>query len=380
MTIRPVTSATLVSNLNQLNFEGKKKKNSNVSHPINNVSHKLAVPLAATVLAMSPMAKSYANSNLNELNSEKNEVMTPENNVINEGNIIKTKSFVLNRKSAGGVPYTATYDVNFVSNDNDDSNFETVQILYKERNGVSSKGRLYTVNKFNTYKFGIVSEDGSESNNFSLDEIEVYDTRIGKDAYGNKAYITEKPICDYIKSQIKLNRNNSSVNPNVITRKIRPSSDLNLQNVAAKNKMKDATPIVRNNYKRVGSDDIDGSNGKYKLIYYSMPNSKEVDLITLKKDGGPELAVGKNIIAKGIFNKGDSSPVTVDYGITEVYDNNMKNYYISDKDLAIFLINAYNSPITSGMVFNCKAVEREYICHSGVVMPLDGEDEYGDFE
>lgn len=144
--------------------------------------------------------------------------------------------------------------------------------------------------------------------------------------------------------------------------------------------MKDATPIVRNNYKRVGSDDIDGSNGKYKLIYYSMPNSKEVDLITLKKDGGPELAVGKNIIAKGIFNKGDSSPVTVDYGITEVYDNNMKNYYISDKDLAIFLINAYNSPITSGMVFNCKAVEREYICHSGVVMPLDGEDEYGDFE
>ena len=159
MTIRPVTSATLVSNLNQLNFEGRKKKNSSVSQPISNVSYKLAVPLAATVLAMSPMAKSSANSNLYDVNSEKIEVLAPENNLINEGNIIRTKSFVLNRKSAGGVPYTASYDVNFVSNDNDDSNFESIQILYKEGNGGSSKGRLYTVNKFNTYKFGIVSED-----------------------------------------------------------------------------------------------------------------------------------------------------------------------------------------------------------------------------
>ena len=41
MTIRPVTSATLVSNLNQLNFEGKKKKNPNASQPISQVSHKL---------------------------------------------------------------------------------------------------------------------------------------------------------------------------------------------------------------------------------------------------------------------------------------------------------------------------------------------------
>lgn len=283
MTIRPVTSATLVSNLNQLNFEGRKKKNSSVSQPISNVSYKLAVPLAATVLAMSPMAKSSANSNLYDVNSEKIEVLAPENNLINEGNIIRTKSFVLNRKSAGGVPYTASYDVNFVSNDNDDSNFESIQILYKEGNGGSSKGRLYTVNKFNTYKFGIVSEDGSESNNFALDEIEAYDTRLGKNTYGNKTYITDKPICDYIKSQIKLNGNNSDVTQNVVVRKIRPSSDLNLQNVAPKNKIKDAVSIVRNNYKRVGSDDIEGANGQYKLIYYSMPNSNEVDLITLKK-------------------------------------------------------------------------------------------------
>ena len=374
MTIRPVTSATLVSNLNQLNFEGRKKKNSSVSQPISNVSYKLAVPLAATVLAMSPMAKSSANSNLYDVNSEKIEVLAPENNLINEGNIIRTKSFVLNRKSAGGVPYTASYDVNFVSNDNDDSNFESIQILYKEGNGGSSKGRLYTVNKFNTYKFGIVSEDGSESNNFALDEIEAYDTRLGKNTYGNKTYITDKPICDYI------NGNNSDVTQNVVVRKIRPSSDLNLQNVAPKNKIKDAVSIVRNNYKRVGSDDIEGANGQYKLIYYSMPNSNEVDLITLKKDGSPELAVGKNIIATGIFNSGDSSPVKLEYGVTELYDNNMKKYYISDKDLSIFLVNAYNNPVTSGMVFNCEAVEREYICHSGVVMPLDGEDEYEDFE
>jgi hypothetical protein len=58
MTIRPVTSATLVSNLNQLNFEGRKKKNINSHHSTNTVSHKLAVPLAATVLAMSPMVSS----------------------------------------------------------------------------------------------------------------------------------------------------------------------------------------------------------------------------------------------------------------------------------------------------------------------------------
>lgn len=65
MTIRPVTSVSMVNGYNQLNFEGNKKK----KHPQNNhnrasntISHKLAVPLAATIIAMSPMSETSASA------------------------------------------------------------------------------------------------------------------------------------------------------------------------------------------------------------------------------------------------------------------------------------------------------------------------------
>ena len=63
MTIRPVASVSLVNRYNQLNFEGNKKKNQHQnSNSTNSISHKLAVPLAATILAMSPMAETSASA------------------------------------------------------------------------------------------------------------------------------------------------------------------------------------------------------------------------------------------------------------------------------------------------------------------------------
>ena len=65
MTIRPVASVSLVSRYNQLNFEGNKKKKqpqNNHNGVSNSISHKLAVPLAATIIAMSPMAETSASS------------------------------------------------------------------------------------------------------------------------------------------------------------------------------------------------------------------------------------------------------------------------------------------------------------------------------
>ena len=64
MTIRPVASVSLVNRYNQLNFEGNKKKKqpqNNHNGVSNTISHKLAVPLAATIIAMSPMSSTASN-------------------------------------------------------------------------------------------------------------------------------------------------------------------------------------------------------------------------------------------------------------------------------------------------------------------------------
>ena len=380
MAIRPVSQVSFQNTANKVAFEAKKNKNDGNNINKSYVSHRLAVPLAATVLAMSPTVKSSANSNIYEAIPANVEVMAPENNLVSEGKTVKARTFVLNRKSAGGVPYRAIYNVYFISDDNDDSNFEKIQIVYRDLDNPNSKGRRYTIDKFSTYKFGIVSEDGSESNNFSLDEIEAYDANLGKNTYGNKTYFTDTPICEYIKSEINSELNNSSVKPLSVTRKIRPSIDFNLQNVAPQNKMKDAVSIERPDYNLLGHSNVVASNGKYTLRYYAMDDGEKVDFVTVQKEGGPELGVRKNIYANGVFNKGDSSPVEVQYGITELYDNNNKNYFISDKDLSMMLINVFNNDVTNKFAFKCEACEREYICHNGVVMALDGDDEYGDYD
>ena len=377
MTIRPVTSAALVSNYNNVAFEGKKKKNPNKNLNITKpVSQKLAVPLAATIIAMSPMGSTSPKAFELRDNPRNNITLyQPSQAELNNGDIISSKAFVLDKKTTGGDTYKVRYEVNLINNDDDDNDFETIQIKYRDLSNPNGKGSVYNVRNFTTYKFGIVSEDGSESNNFSLDEIIAYDTKYDKDAYGNYIYLTEKSVCDYVKSQLNSARNNSGFEKSTVIRKLRPSSDFNLQNVAPESTMQNASHRDYSDYKCLGYEDFEGSNGKYKMYYYSLPNSDDIDLVTISKDGGEQLAVSNNIVSNGIFNADDSDPVTIQYGITKVYDNDRKSYYISDKNLAYALVSIFNNPKVSKMAFSCKAYDREYICHKGVVMPLDFSEE-----
>ena len=371
MTIRPVTSVNLTNSYNQVNFRGRRKNVSDNAGPSRiTVPHRLAVPLAATVLAMSPMANASEKSDYYDIKTNNIELPAIQDN---NGNVIKSKTFSLLRKSVGGVPYNVNYQINFVNDDNNSNNFERILIRVDETD-TPGNGTVYGLDKLSTYKFGIVSEDGSESNNFDIDEITCH--AMSEDgAYGNNAFITEKKICDYIKSELNSSRNNSNIEDSIVGRKIKPSSFLNLQNVAAKNKIKNAEPIDCSKYKCIGNQNFKGANGKYKLSYYSVTGADKIELVTVKKDNGPELAVGKNIVAKGIFNSGDSSPVSLDYGITELYDNNMKNYYLSDRALSQALVLIYNNDLTSGGAFTCESRNEEYMCHHGVIYPLTNIEE-----
>ena len=96
MTIRPVTSATLVSNFNRLNFEGKNKKNSNVSQVTHYTPLKLAVPLAAA-MTMAPLNVLESKNLHNDLDIEKNSIEYVDDvNSQNEddGVVVGSKNFV----------------------------------------------------------------------------------------------------------------------------------------------------------------------------------------------------------------------------------------------------------------------------------------------
>ena len=375
MNIRPITPLANVNNYTNLTFDGKKKKNVNQNLNITRPSsHKLAVPLAATVLAMSPMSSASAKTPLSDV--AENKVELCENpGFLNLGpKVIKSKIFTQSRKSAGGVPYDVQYRVNLISNDLDNDNFEKIQIVVKEP-GISDKPAVYNVSKLSTYNFSIVSDDGSESNSFSLDEVTTHNTKYDDDAYGNESHNTEKIVCDFIKAELNSSRNNSKIERKVIARKIRPSMFYNLQNGKSENNMNEAVPISRPDYRCLGFQDFKGLNGNYKFGYYSTSDEDKIEFVTIQKDGGPELAVRKNIIAKGIFNAGSSQPFILNYGITEVYDNNQKKYYISDQALSNALVMVYNDDMTAGYAFGCEAKEEEYLYPFGMILSMTTDEE-----
>ena len=375
MSVRPITPTSYVNNYSNLTFEGKKKKNGNqnlnISRP---ASHKLAVPLAATVLAMSPSANTSASIPLPDLTENKIELCEAPG-LLNLGpKTIKSKTFNFQRHTVDGTPYNIQFNVKLKSNDLNNNDFEEIQIEVKEP-GMSDEPTVYNVNKFSTYNFSIVSDDGSESNSFSLDEITTYDTKLGKDSYGNESHNTEKLICDFVKSELNSSRNNSNIEKTVVTRKIRPSMFYNLQNGKSENNMNEAVPISRPDYRCLGFQDFKGSNGNYKFGYYSTSDEDKIEFVTIQKDGGPELAVRKNIIAKGIFNAGSNQPFILNYGITEVYDNNQKKYYISDQALSNALVMIYNDDMTAGYAFGCEAKEDEYLYPFGMILSMTTDEE-----
>ena len=344
MTIRPVASVSLVNRYNQLNFEGNKKKKqpqNNHNGVSNTISHKLAVPLAATIIAMSPMSSTASNRYFDRIedNVELYEINDLENYEQSGRKIINTKGYRFEKtyQKANGEIYTKneTRLINFVSTDNDDSTFEEINVAFFDDTDKSNPKLLKT---------------------YDLKDFAVYNYT----------------ICKFVHSELESPRNNSGIKITTYDRKIRPASSYDLQNVAPANTMKDAPPCDYSKYKRLGSQDYKGKNGNYNITYYSITGADEIELVSLKKDGGPALTVRANIPAKATFFAKDSAPQIIEYGIVELKDGDEKKHYISDMDLTNALTIIYNDPASCYNVFTCKPGNKEYdVTPKGAIVPLN---------
>ena len=169
MTIRHVSSVSLVKTYNQLNFEGKKKKHSNNGQSSKSVSNRLAVPLAAA-LTMAPLNVMDAKGAHNDdFSINKNTIeLVDDVNSVNEaadekGVVIESKNFVSNNYGP--------YKINLISTDGDDSTFEkVVEISYNQYLGKELPSDVIELAQYN---YQVISDDQSKGSNFGFKQVHV---------------------------------------------------------------------------------------------------------------------------------------------------------------------------------------------------------------
>lgn len=360
MTIRPVTSATLVSNLNQLNFEGKKKKNPNASQPISQVSHKLAVPLAATVLAMSPMASSGKGIQvpLDNVNSIE---MIDSNDL--KGRKIDEKTFI--DSDANSLNMTTT--IGLVNTKDNSRNFD--KIMYGVSSTVNLGGFLESsydekpVTDYSDIVFDLMSDDGTKGLSFNVKSINVE---------GNSKPFFDKEKVAYVESAIKSPNNKTDVEVHKYRRTLR--HDLfGMQNIANNNIMKDAIP--KTSYGNLeGEQEVEVGNDKYVLGYYSTDgDSSTAELVTVRKNGNPELCVRGIVFYNATINPESSNPQKFKYSLVRLEGAENKGYSLIDDNLANVLVQVLCDSQFKNATKNTYVMEldSEYMTTTkGVLMPI----------
>ena len=359
MTIRPVTPATLVSNLNQLNFEGKKKKNPNASQPVNQISHKLAVALAATVLGMSSMASSGKGIQvtLNDLNS-----IEMINNNYN-GRKIDEKTFIDSDDSSLNMSTT----IGLVNTKDNSRNFD--KIMYGVSSTVNLGGFLESsyeekpVTDYSDIVYDLISDDGTKGLSFNVKSINVE---------GNSKPFFDKEKVAYVESAIKSPNNKSDVEVHKYRRTLR--HDLfGMQNIANNNIMKDAIP--KKSYGNLeGQQEVEIGNDKYVLGYYSTDdNPKDAELITLRKNGSPELCVRGIVFYNATINPESPNPQKFKYTLVRLEGADNKGYSLIDDNLANVLVQVLCDSQFKNATKNTYVMklDSEYMTTTkGVLMPI----------
>lgn len=369
MTIRPVSSVSLVKTYNQLNFEGKKKKHSNSGHSSNPVSNRLAVPLAAA-LTMAPLNVMDAKgTHTDDFSINKNTIeLVDDVNSVNEaadekGVVIESKNFV--SKNYG------PYKINLISTDGDASTFEkVVQLLYNE---YVEKELSHDVLELAQYNYQVISDDQSKGSNFGFKQVHVDS--------GMKSLPTDynqDDIVNYIEKLIDDPRNNNAIKKVTHNRTIRPSTDGTFQNVAGKEDiMKNAVPYKpQGKLIESGDVEIDGVPVG-KLRYYSTHGSdKDVELITYQKNGYPELGIQWLYANNHVFNPYSDKPSSFQTGTIVLFDGNNKRYCLEDPTIVFGLADLMKkNPDVLGKAVNGSSDTVNYLLTNiGVISPVHDEE------
>ena len=373
MAIQPVTSANFTNNKhNNISFGNKSK---DVKRHNSLRSAAMAVPLA-TLIAMSPIntaasAKTYSDSDANSVSL----YIDGLDDLHQSSKVINSKKFYTGQGMGpvnGNVTIYDTYStLKFIDNDGNRNDFERIE---KVTTSPSLKNTSETtdIDELAEYSYTIGSDDGSTSNYFTFMRAYASNDDI------KKSKIEAQDLCQMLHDELYSSRNNSGVKLSSTDFILRASATSEgLQNVPNKDIMKNAAPIVRPNYKRLGTQDFEGQNGKYKISYYAITESAKkagdnIEFVTIKKDGYPELAVIANYPSKAKIINNSGKDWIFDYGITILKDQNNKKYCISDMDLTQALTIIYNNEKTDGDAYKCELLEKEYsFSDKGIIVPLD---------
>lgn len=360
MTIRPVSSVSLVKTYNQLNFEGKKKKHSNNGHSSNPVSHKLAVPLAATVLAMSPMASSSANDIQVPIDNGNSIEMNDSG--VEKGRLVGQETFIDVESPSLYISST----IGLVNTKDNSKNFD--KIMYGVSSMVDMGGFLKTssseklVTDYSDITYDLISDDGTKGLSFNVKSINVD---------GQTRPIFDKEKVAYVESAIKSPNNKADIAVHKENRSLR-HDQISMQNVANYNIMKDAIP--KKSYgKLAGSQEVTIGNDKYWLGYYSTDdNMNDAEMVTIKKNDNPELWVRDVTLYNATINPKSSNPLKIKYSLVTL-EGGDRTYALIDDQLANILIQVFNNDQfkNAAKLSGVWQVNSEYMTTTkGALMPM----------
>ena len=321
MSVRPVSLVSFGTNYG-INFSAKKKNNNkpNHIHIDNPVSHRLAIPLAATVLAMSPMSSAAGNNRLSDVEDTHRIELVEQNN---NGRIVDQRRFWIHKN------INIHYDVDFINTKDGSNNFDKVVV------GADKGYPGWEVTKVIDNNYTLYSDDGVPAHKYNLKKMKILEYMGGmKDDNVDLIYPQEALNC--INNSLNSTKNKSDIRQENNNVKLYHTV-FGLQNGTCANRLKDA--VSEGNFgKLAGEQDYEGDNGIYTIRYYSQDdNMDDAEVVTVQKKGFPELRLYSVSINNGIIENGPIENINIRYGAVTLVAGN-KVYNLLDDSLTEMMI------------------------------------------
>ncbi len=323
MIVSPVSNVVSNSSYNA-NFVGKRNKKSDIQ-PQPKISAKSsavkAIPLM-TLLAMTPISvnnlqaeeKSFNNNSIELIQKPQTDTL-----VTDKGIIIGSKTF----------PKYNNADVIIRSKNGKDAS--AVEVILKGIQGDPCPTDLLS---FVNYNMALYSDDGVNVNTYRIPELKV--KLRGRENYDN---IKNWEIAEYVSKFVS--KDNKDIPVIDVNSKFRLQYTGKVDNkTSGEDRMKNAVPA--DTYGTcVGGNDFETDRGKYRINYYSTDdNDDNAEVITVKKEGYPELKVFALVRTYGYFCKSSmQDPLRFEQGIISLYGaDRQKQYTYLDPELYNALI------------------------------------------
>lgn len=366
MSIRPISPVSYTNGYNQVNFEGRKNRqnNENGNSFSNPVHHKLAVPLAATILAINSASVS-AKPLDTVVFEEPNKIEMVDEVEQSSQKVFASKTFTP-KYSAGLGHYTPQVKL---INTKGGTGFDKIvySMILNDRSNLDSE--LGEVIGINNSRLTIMGDDGSKGRTFSSKTLKL------KKDFSDELAVSKEEI-KYIEDAINSADNHGQAKMYNYNKGLRLTYR-ELQNVPNGDIMKDAQPMVSSFGQLCADGVLDGDKERYMLRIYSPDGSGETaDDMTLQKDGYPELQV------RGIYrdvvtiNPKMANEKNFEYGkvmlVGKDKNGKRKTFFIQDDVLTSKIARFFDQNKVDILKEVVEKQERDtkYLVEDGMIMPI----------